>query len=626
MMSKKNDKRLIKGMPSAVLLSILIHAGLFLLAGMLVVFTVVKREEKQFEPPKAIERPKMKLKKPKVKMKKSSRPKSTTRIVTKANRTAMPDIQLPEMSGMGDGLGDGFGDGFDMLPDFDVSIFGSGQTIGNDFEGSLYNLNRDRNGRGIPMDENTFRQKLRDFVLAGWDTRIFRKYYRSPTRLYTTHFMIPEVPSSMAPEVFGEPDIESYYFFLHYKGKLVSHKPITFRFWGNGDAYMFIRVGGEEVFISCWNSHKAYFDWWQSSSADNLKYFLGNQPMTVGDWITLEPGKALDMEVIFGEWKGGSVAAMVNVEVQGVEYEKNRQSGPILPAFKTAEFSEDLLDEIYPHLAVEETCLTNGPVFRDYTLGDKAVAANTVKAAEVAAVDPPDQPSDAPVGARKWTLENGGSFEAELVTMIQNKVSLKKSDGKTIRIPKARFSEADLKFIELATPPEFDISFSKQSEMRFYPDVVPEWTGRFPRPKAIRYTFSTTVKQASTGSYNHELQVEFFAIGAEIYGDRYILLDRQKTRFTPGAEKNRSVRFSGGTVELPDFMIGTNGDGWQHRGKKYASFLVVVTDERGKIIAHETPKKWLFDNLENLKKVPVGKYFDKTCTRVHPTRPKTLFY
>ncbi|RKX35139.1 MAG: hypothetical protein DRP64_19530, partial [Verrucomicrobia bacterium] len=61
---KKNPGKLAKGMPSAVALSILIHAALFLLAGMLVVFTVVKKEEKKFTPPKAVERPKMKLRKP----------------------------------------------------------------------------------------------------------------------------------------------------------------------------------------------------------------------------------------------------------------------------------------------------------------------------------------------------------------------------------------------------------------------------------------------------------------------------------------------------------------------------------------------------------------------------------
>jgi len=110
----------------AVLGSCAVFSLLFLLSGMLVVFTVVKKEERCFSPPKVVERPKMKLKKPKVKVAKTSKPKPTTRIVTKVNRASMPDIQLPEMSGMGDGLASGI-EGFDMMPEFEeVSYFGSG--------------------------------------------------------------------------------------------------------------------------------------------------------------------------------------------------------------------------------------------------------------------------------------------------------------------------------------------------------------------------------------------------------------------------------------------------------------------------------------------------------------------
>ena len=47
----KKSQKIVKGMPSAVVLSIVIHAALFLLAGMLVVFTVVKKVEKKFVPP-----------------------------------------------------------------------------------------------------------------------------------------------------------------------------------------------------------------------------------------------------------------------------------------------------------------------------------------------------------------------------------------------------------------------------------------------------------------------------------------------------------------------------------------------------------------------------------------------
>ena len=97
----------------------------FLLSGSLVVFTVVKKEERRFEPPRAVERPKMKLKKPKVKIAKTSKPKPTSRIVTKVNRASMPDIQLPEMSGMGKEAEGGLA-GFDIMPDLEeVTLFGS---------------------------------------------------------------------------------------------------------------------------------------------------------------------------------------------------------------------------------------------------------------------------------------------------------------------------------------------------------------------------------------------------------------------------------------------------------------------------------------------------------------------
>ena len=108
---KKTEKKVagvVKGGPSALVLSIVIHVVLFFLAGMLVVFTVVKKEDPVFEPPKTVERPKMKLKKPKVKIKKSSKPKSTAKIATNVRKSDMPVLDLPALGGMGTGLGGGF--------------------------------------------------------------------------------------------------------------------------------------------------------------------------------------------------------------------------------------------------------------------------------------------------------------------------------------------------------------------------------------------------------------------------------------------------------------------------------------------------------------------------------------
>ena len=215
---KKKPAAVIKGAPSGLVISLLVHAAAFMLAGLLVVFSVHNKEEKKFTPPKPVERPKMKLKKPKVKVKKNAKPKSSSRIVTKVTKANMPDIQLPEMSGIGEGLAGGMGGGFDLRPDLgEVSIFGSNQSIGSDFEGEVYSLVHSRSGGTISMDQDAFRDVLRKYVLGGWKDSVLSRYYRSPKKLYTTHIMVPPVPTAMAPGIFGVPELEDYYLFIKYK-------------------------------------------------------------------------------------------------------------------------------------------------------------------------------------------------------------------------------------------------------------------------------------------------------------------------------------------------------------------------------------------------------------------------
>lgn len=290
--------------------------------------------------------------------------------------------------------------------------------------------------------------------------------------------------------------------------------PITFRFCGTGNAFSMVRVDGQEVFLACWDFHETYFDWWQSSSADDKKYYLCEQLMTVGDWITLEPGKAVDMEVMFGEYTGGIMSTMLTVEVEGEEYERNRQGGPILPAFKTEELSRDQIDEIMQFLPENEASLTNGPVFRDYALPEpnvdnepEARISSTNSTVPLLAGDEENVP-------RVWNLLDGRSVEAEFLSQIGQRIILKNAKGKMIK-----------------------------------------------------------------------------------------------------------MLSSGRIVEISDYIVGRSSFVQYHRGRKYSSYLVVVKDLRGKIITWETPKKWLIENYENLKEIPVGKFIDKSCTRVFPSPP-----
>jgi len=100
---------------SAALVSLGIHAVLIVIALTFVAVTVVTKEEKAFEA-KPVKRPKMALKKLQVpvniKKKKVQKPKLRKRIVVqpKMNQT-MPDIKMPEISGVKGGMGGGMAGG-----------------------------------------------------------------------------------------------------------------------------------------------------------------------------------------------------------------------------------------------------------------------------------------------------------------------------------------------------------------------------------------------------------------------------------------------------------------------------------------------------------------------------------
>jgi hypothetical protein len=273
--------------------------------------------------------------------------------------------------------------------------------------------------------------------------------------------------------------------------------------------------------------------------------------------------------------------------------------------------SLDLMDGIYEYLIEDGACLTNGPVFNDYASAGRS-AAKVPDDVETSVAD--DFKDDK---LRLWTGLDGKSIEAEFITVSGDKAVLKDARGSLRKIPLAQISAEDRKFIELARPPEFDISFSKTSSQRF---LKPSPLDVSELPRLSDYVFCAKLKQMSAGFYGHELRVEFFAIGEEIDGDNYILFDRQESNFLPTKENKGAHQFSGNSVELMDYNFGE-----QRRGEKYGGYLIVVTDVRGKIIDHGASHEWLFENLEKLKQIPVGRHFDKTITRVHPPRPKRNF-
>lgn len=227
---------------------------------------------------------------------------------------------------------------------------------------------------------------------------------------------------------------------------------------------------------------------------------------------------------------------------------------------------------------------------------------------------------------RGWTMVDGRTFEAEFSLRMGKDAIFKTASGKVVRIPHDQLSTEDQEFISLAVPPDLDVSFSKMSDKRKYPDGYPGATTR--PPSTYYYEFMVKIRQRSAGDYNHPLHLEFFVVGDEIDGNNYILLDRQEREFTLTSENKRSYIARSETIGITRYTweekVGSSLV--MERGEKYARYLVIITDARGEVIAYRTPNKWLMESAENLRKLPLKRHFDKTGNRVGPPRPPTNNY
>ena len=221
---------------------------------------------------------------------------------------------------------------------------------------------------------------------------------------------------------------------------------------------------------------------------------------------------------------------------------------------------------------------------------------------------------------RTWTTTSGKQFEAKFVATMGDKVVVRTPAGKQQKIAEAELSAEDLEYIDMANPPEFDLDFINTSSSVANRYKLSRWEELWRKqpPRASDYRFGAKVRQTGTRPYNHELTVEYFAIGQELIGNAFILLDRQSDSFFPAKAKDRSHRFqSDREVEFMSYVY----DG-QKRGKQYAGHLITLKDKQGRIIAHTASSDWLWENYENLIDLPVGSFFDKSCNRIFPTSPK----
>lgn len=261
---------------------------------------------------------------------------------------------------------------------------------------------------------------IKGFIGSGWNDQRFDDYFKAPKLKYATTFMMPPMSANAAPKAFAvENQVKGSYWVCHYKGQIAAPETGRYRFCGIGDDVLVVRVGRQVVLDACWpeiigeatswnsrddnnrrfglNSYKYgrinvpnlndYFDEIEKEGGMDGDAVFGNvlrsvqvdgrnlntggnaymalaSRMVIGDWVTLQKGQPVDVDILIGEIPGGDFICRLLIEQEGKKYKMvNSDAGPrpILPVFKTTAVDDQ---QLIRQMEVDPNEMTmDGPVF-----------------------------------------------------------------------------------------------------------------------------------------------------------------------------------------------------------------------------------------------------------------------
>ena len=361
---------------SFLILSIIVHVLLIAGGAILVVQVVQGRKEKlKFTAPPPSPAGAVEHKVKASKKTAAAAPAVSKRIVSTAanasislpamemNASSGPDVMASVMSGMGGsglgaGAGAGGGAGMASMPLGGLTAFGfkGGKGTGL-LTGYFYDLKQTPDQKPTDMtptageklfqiDQANWRKSkenlrfgevVKKFVTSDWDPKILEPYFKAPDPM-SAYQIAFGVSSKEGPKAFGvDKWCTGLRWLVHYKGAFTPAKDGEYRFVGFGDDILFVRIKKRTVLDSTPIPMVP-----EAQSKDSVGDFF----YKAGPWFTLNAGEKTEIEVLVGEWPGGSTGAFLGIEDRSAPNPKDDY-----PVFQLQDMPlPDLKSMVHPRL------------------------------------------------------------------------------------------------------------------------------------------------------------------------------------------------------------------------------------------------------------------------------------
>ena len=210
--------------------------------------------------------------------------------------------------------------------------------------------------------------------------------------------------------------------------------------------------------------------------------------------------------------------------------------------------------------------------------------------------------------SRNWTSKKGQQIVAEYVMDSGGTVTLKKANGKKIRVKINALCEEDQIFIYDKKFPKFEV----------VPDLNMDRIGKYYQ-QTENISFDVAIKKKTQRPYVGSLKVHACVIGRYLKDDILVILDTVTDSFDLNLKDGSHFVFS--TSGSPVSLTYNSDSDW---GIQYEGFLVSVVTDDGKLVACKGSRPLYEKNWKKLSELKKDMHFSKKM-KVYPDRHRMYY-
>lgn len=214
--------------------------------------------------------------------------------------------------------------------------------------------------------------------------------------------------------------------------------------------------------------------------------------------------------------------------------------------------------------------------------------------------------------SRIWTSKKGDTIDAEYIKIFGNKVILKTSDGKNLKVPVAGLCAADQSYLASVVPPVIEISVDVDLNRDS------EYSSENYDRKSEAVKCSVVLEKTNKEPCSRKFSVHIYVFAKKEKGDTRWLISHVKESASFESEKSVQFKTPSATVQYIKSLYSDS------RGFRYEGYLVVVEDDAGQVVAMESNQGKYEKNWSKIKGASKGAQFDRDFDKTGEIRDTSL--